>query len=403
MSITPRRDRDGQTVRRNGKVVFRVRVWDPQLNRQVERTVVGDRAAKAVHETLTAEKRRLGEQNRPLATKKITFGEIIPAYLRAYATRTDGTPRPTASWRSERSMIQAYVVPKLGTVTLQRCTPDFLEAHVRDLRLVQGGPASPSTKTNTAKVIARLSRYAHRQTLINHDPSQGMRQNWGGSLRRRVMIPSLPQVRRLAHAMTALDDNEKWGDIVLLLAYTGLRFESEMIHVLVEDVDTTKPDWTLRVRRSKTEAGTNRVITISEVVKPVIQRFLDRAQAGRETRLDDPTLFTHLVNGERGGMLNYRLWKRNLDLAKAYTAAHPDGAVSYTAHELRHVFASLLIYSKTSDFEIARMMGHKSIETTHRIYGHLFAQSLERIKIALDSAITELYAEEGHDDVDEAA
>src|SRR5664279_5342256 len=132
MSITPRRDRDGQTVRRNGKVVFRVRVWDPQLNRQGERTVVGDRAAKAVHETLTAEKRRLGEQNRPLATKKITFGEIIPAYLRAYATRTDGTPRPTASWRSERSMIQAYVVPKLGTVTLQRCCLLYTSPSPRD-------------------------------------------------------------------------------------------------------------------------------------------------------------------------------------------------------------------------------------------------------------------------------
>ena len=37
------------------------------------------------------------------------------------------------------------------------------------------------------------------------------------------------------------------------------------------------------------------------------------------------------------------MWRRYRKLAQGYTAAHPDGNVSYTAHELRHVCASLLI------------------------------------------------------------
>src|SRR5262245_39624803 len=43
--------------------------------------------------------------------------------------------------------------------------------------------------------------------------------------------------------------------------------------------------------------------------------------------------------------------------APGYTAAHPDGIVRYTAHELRHVCASLLIASGASDIQVAHQMG----------------------------------------------
>jgi integrase len=56
--------------------------------------------------------------------------------------------------------------------------------------------------------------------------------------------------------------------------------------------------------------------------------------------------------------------RRYLKLAQGYTAAHPDGIVGYTAHQLRHVCASLLIASGASDVQVAHQMGHAKIETT---------------------------------------
>jgi integrase len=85
-------------------------------------------------------------------------------------------------------------------------------------------------------------------------------------------------------------------------------------------------------------------------------------------------LYTRLVNGERGGYLGYAMWRRYLKLAHGYTAAHPDGIVNHTAHELRHVCASLLIASGATDMQVANQMDHSKIETTKNIYGHLFAQ-----------------------------
>jgi integrase len=90
--------------------------------------------------------------------------------------------------------------------------------------------------------------------------------------------------------------------------------------------------------------------------------------AGRER--SNGQLYERLINGERGGYLGYAIWRRYLKLAQGYTAAHPVGIVGYTAHELRHVCASLLIASGASDMQVAHQMGHSKIETTKNIYGN---------------------------------
>ena len=91
-----------------------------------------------------------------------------------------------------------------------------------------------------------------------------------------------------------------------------------------------------------------------------------------------------------------------LVLAHGYTAAHPDGIVKYTAHELRHVCASLLIASGATDMQVANQMGHIRIETTKNIYGHLFAQDRRAILQAMNQAVTRLYVQEDDGDGDAA-
>jgi len=80
-----------------------------------------------------------------------------------------------------------------------------------------------------------------------------------------------------------------------------------------------------------------------------------------------------LIDGDRGGYIGYAMWPGYLNLAQEYTAARPDGMVSYTTNELRHVRASLLIASGVSDVQVAHQMGRSKIGTTKNTYGHLFA------------------------------
>jgi integrase len=68
--------------------------------------------------------------------------------------------------------------------------------------------------------------------------------------------------------------------------------------------------------------------------------------------------------------------------------------VAYTAHELRHVCASLLIASGASDMQVAHQMGHCKVETTKNIYGHLFAQDRADLLKAMNEAVSRLHAYE---------
>jgi integrase len=70
---------------------------------------------------------------------------------------------------------------------------------------------------------------------------------------------------------------------------------------------------------------------------------------------------------------------------------------SGSTKSMRHVCASLLIASGSSDMQVAGQMGHSRIETTKNIYGHLFAQDQAAILDALNQAVSRLYVYESQD------
>ncbi len=134
---------------------------------------------------------------------------------------------------------------------------------------------------------------------------------------------------------------------------------------------------------------------VPDIAMPAVRRLATCGAPGRER--SNGTTYGRLINGDRGGYLGYAMWRRYLKLAHGYTAAHPDGIVSYTAHELRHVCASLLIASGASDVQVAHQMGHSKIETTKNIYGHLFAQDRTAIVDAMNQAVSRLHVYEAAD------
>jgi integrase len=134
---------------------------------------------------------------------------------------------------------------------------------------------------------------------------------------------------------------------------------------------------------------------IPDIAMPAVHRLADRDERGRER--SNGTGYGRLINGDRGGYLGYAMWRRYLKLAHGFTAAHQDGIVRYTAHELRHVCASLLIALGASDVQVAHQMGHSKIETTKNIYGHLFAQDRTAILDAMNQAVSRLCVYESPD------
>jgi integrase len=402
------RTKDGKpvpVVTEDGTPVYRVRVWDPVLKKQIERTTAGLDAAKELLEEFSRAKTRPGR----LQAERVKFLEVAARYLVAYKTKPDGTPRPKSSLSKERSCLNIYILPVLGNAWIGDLDLPELNDTVRELTLKDGSPASGSTKSTVAAVIRRLFAWARAERIIRVNPALELRTGWGASTRRRVLIPSIPQVLRLADALDHFKPG--LGDVAMVLAFTGLRWE-EAVAVPIENVDLAG-QW-ITVDRTASESGgkrdirddmktraAERVAAIPDIAMPAVRRLVDRGATGRE--LSDGNRYSRLVNGERGGYLGYAMWRRYLKLAHGYTAAHKDGIVRYTAHELRHVCASLLIASGASDTQVCRQMGHSKVETTKNIYGHLFAQDQAAILHAMNQAVTRLYVQDDEADDEQAA
>jgi integrase len=398
--ITPKtRTKNGKTVpvvTEDGTPVYRVRVWDPVLKKQIERIVEGLDAAKQLLEEFTEAKRRPGR----LTAERVRFADVAARYLVAYKTKRDGTPRPRSSLAKEHSCLNIYLVPVLGNAWIGDLDLPDLNETIRNLTLQDGSPASGGTKSTVASVLRRLFAWAREERIIPTNPALELRTGWGGSVRRRVLIPSIPQVLRLA---AALDEFKPGlGDVAMVLAFTGLRWE-EAVAVPIEHVDLDG-QW-IKIDRTASESGgrrdiradlktraAERVVAIPDIAMPAVRRLAERGAAGRER--SEGEFYGRLINGERGGYLGYAMWRRYLKLAHGYTASHKDGIVKYTAHELRHVCASLLIASGASDMQVANQMGHSKIETTKNIYGHLFAQDRAFILEAMNQAVSRLYVED---------
>ena len=126
------------------------------------------------------------------------------------------------------------------------------------------------------------------------------------------------------------------GDVVLILAYTGLRF-GELTGLNVEDVDIGARR--IRVRRSMTQVGGKlvegnpksdagrRSVPIPERLMPALKARLDARPAGAPA-----------IASPRGSRLSLENWKRAVNWHKSVTEI---GRAALRVHDLRHTYASL--------------------------------------------------------------
>ena len=168
----------------------------------------------------------------------------------AYRVKRDGTARPKSSLAKERTCLNVYILPALGNAWIGDLDLPELNATIRHLTLQDGSPASGSTKSTLASVLRRLFAWAREERIIPVSPALELRTGWGGSVRRQVIIPSIPQVLRLAQALDLFKPG--LGDMAMVLAFTGLRWE-EAVAVPIGNVSLDGQS--MKIDRTASESG----------------------------------------------------------------------------------------------------------------------------------------------------
>jgi len=232
---------------------------------------------------------------------------------------------------------------------------------------------APKTLRVLVDTVSSIFRAAVRDRKIPSNPFLGL--SLPEAHQERIVPLSVNQVRQLADAAP-----EYARAMVITQAGLGLRI-GELMALRAEDLNFLKRTARVETQLPPGEKERDDPKTkLSKRTLPMPQFVVDAlaAHMAAYPPLDDGSIFYNT----RGN-----LWETS-HLGKMFArwvkaAGLPEGT---TSHDLRHHYASVLLYAGESVIAVAERLGHKNANLVLSTYGHLLPDSEERTRKALDVA-----------------
>lgn len=270
------------------------------------------------------------------------------------------------------SIVRSAIIPKWGDTPLSGLTHVGIQQWLAEV----SGRAAPSTTRSYHRVLSIMLKYAVRDGRLSRNPADGVK--LPRVVQRKHGYLSHAQVHQLADLCGAE------GDIVLFLAYTGLRW-GEMAAVRVMDLDLLRRR--VNVDQAVTEVGRELVYGTpknhSRRSVPFPSFLSEMLAAHCEGKRASDFVFT----APAGGALRNKNWRaRKFEPAMTQMLElHPD-LIRLTPHDLRHTAASLAISAGANVKAVQKMLGHASAAMTLDVYADLFDDDLDAVGDALSAA-----------------
>ena len=326
----------------------------------------------ARHFTRKADAQRwLDQQTAALATGshvapragKTTLGVVAGEWLTGQVQL-----KPSTRARYE-GLLRLHVLPAFGARPVSSISAASVEDWVA--RLSAAGLSGSSVR-HAHRVLSLVLGRAVKDRMISTNPAEGV-ENLPRAAKGAKRFLTADEVALLAH-----EAGPTGGIVVLMLAYTGLRF-GELAALRVRRVDLLRRR--LDVAESVTEVGGEAVYGTPKTHQArtvPLPRFLvdDIARLAAGPRPDD-LLFT----APEGGVLRLGNFRRRV----FDPAARRAGVGHLTLHDLRHTAASLAIASGANVKDVQAMLGHASAAMTLDTYAGLFDDSLDAVADRMDA------------------
>lgn len=351
-----------------GTTLYRVRYRTPEHKQTDKRGFKTKRAAEAFAATVEVSKLR-GEYVAP-SDARVTLGQLGPAWL----ARQRGHLKPSGYAVMETTW-RLRVKPRWGDTAIGDIRPSAVQAWLSDLgeAAENSKPVGASVVKRTHFVLSRILADAVRDNLIAKNPTADAK--LPRTSRKRPVYLTHGQVSALADAAA------EWDGLVLLLAYSGLRW-GEAIGLRVHDLDMLRKRATITenavqsgrsIHVGTPKAHKQRTVPLPDFLLPYLARQC-------EGKARDGLLWP----GDNGGHLR-RPHPSSGWFAKAVKAS---GVPRVTPHDLRHTAASLAVSAGANVKAVQKMLGHASAAMTLDVYADLFDDDLEAVATALDRART---------------
>ena len=250
------------------------------------------------------------------------------------------------SWATDISLLKNHLLPRFGKRYLDEITRQDIQKMHADRRASGAAPGS-------ANRLLIMMRYIFNLTLkwevpgIKTNPCKGIPLMEENNQMERYL--SVEEAERLYRAVCK-SENPMLKNIVPMLILTGAR-KREVLDAKWEDFDISRRIWRISISKS----GKARHVPISDGALNVLAsmpRKVEWAFANPGTGKPYVSIFC--------------AWN---------TARKSAGLSDVRVHDLRHFFASLLINSGRTLYEVQHILGHTQVKTTQR-YAHLSQDTL---------------------------
>lgn len=305
------------------------------------------------------------------------------------------------AWESDESALRVHIVPAFRHRPIASVSTVEIERFLTELAITR----SVRTAARVRTTLRGLFRYAVRTRRLAKSPAETVALPRPDSRTGKVIeIRPYPIEVLSSVVLTQREFSERYADITLVLALTGLRM-GELRGLRVRDVvDLPYPALAVKrsvpqsgrtsapIERATTKSGRTRTVPLSAPIQPVI----DSWASGREP---DDLLFP----APEGGFLRTQNWRR---------AVHwPETSLGRRPHDLRHTAASLWIAAGIDIKTVSAWLGHSTAKLTLDTYGHLMGTDADRAAIervnkalgGLTGARTGYFAKESAADADSAS
>jgi integrase len=382
--------------------------WRDPAGRKRAKTFKRKRDAERFVSELEATKNR-GLYIDPHAGK-VKFADYLPRWVVGINHEATTTFR-------DQGLMRNHIAPRWGDVPLAKIDHTSVQAWIADL----SARVSAATVRECFRVFSSVMKAAVRDRTIGYNPCEGVRlpplrrkDTDGRTITRgtfvRQLLPAIPE-RYRALVAVAGGTGLRWGE-VLGLRLDMIDLDAGLVHVsrVVTEVNgkvSSKPF-------PKTAHG-RRTVPLPAFAVRLVREHIRRYQPARTGEV-----FTNMIGGPlRRSTWRRRVWRPALVRAgllgkvvqegpKQYRAAWTDDtgtdasavfrtepeAVNEVArkaagglrfHDLRHSYATWLVYDGVPINDAQRLLGHSRPSTTLDLYTHYQRE--------LDPRVGELFAE----------
>lgn len=359
--------------------VWRARYPDPTRGgtAQIERVFPTKREAERwLNEQKVAVQR--GTHIDPKDTER-RFGQLADAWR---STWLDLEPKTKAGYES---ILTKHVLPRWENARIGAVSPEAVQKWINEL--ARSG-RSPKTIRNIYGVMRAVLRMAVERNYLTVSPCDAVRLPRRGE-RREMLFLSTTEVAAVASAITP-----HYRTLVYVAAYTGLRagelgalrrrdvnllHAKVYVHRALKDINSSSKHISPADKGlifGPTKTGKVRSVGLPSFLVTMLTDHLESLPVD-----PDALVFT----SASGGPLRHGNFYRRHFKPAVKAALQPEkGALRF--HDLRHTCAALLIAAGAHPKAIQEHLGHRDIQTTFNVYGHLLPSAQEALTAALDAA-----------------